>query len=119
MSTVIGQNFKETLHIFDEIEIWGSNTFEMVTEIRNRYGSARQMTIYPDATGRAGSTNSITSNHVILQNNGFKVVTDKTNPSVADSINSVNGMFKSSTGEIKLPIDPGCKRLRECLLKNS
>ena len=119
MSAVIGQKFKETLHIFDEIEIWGSNTFEMVTEIRNRYGSARQMTIYPDATGRAGSTNSITSNHVILQNNGFKVVTDKTNPSVADSINSVNAMFKSSTGEIKLTIDPGCKRLRECLLKHS
>ena len=66
------------------------------------------MTVFPDATGRAGSTNSLTSNHVILQNNGFKVVTDKTNPSVADSINAVNGMFKSSSGEVRLTIDPSC-----------
>lgn len=119
MSAVIGQKHGENIHIFDEIEIWGSNTFEMITEIRNRYGDTRQMTVFPDATGRAGSTNSLTSNHVILQNNGFKVVTDKTNPSVADSINAVNGMFKSSSGEVRLTIDPNCKRLRECLLKHT
>jgi len=119
MSALIGQKYKDTLHIFDEIEIWGSNTFELVTEIKNRYGESRQMYMYPDATGRAGSTNSLVSNHIILQNAGFKVITEKTNPSVADSINAVNAMLKSSSGEVKLTIDPNCKRLRECLLKHS
>jgi len=118
MSALIAQKWQDTLHIFDEIEIWGSNTFEMVQEIRNRYGAQRQMFVYPDATGRANSTNSQVSNHVILQNNGFKVVTDKTNPSVADSINAVNSMFKTHSGDIRLTIDPKCARLRECLLKH-
>lgn len=119
MSAVIGQKWQDTLHIFDEIEIWGSNTFEMVQEIRNRYGAQRQMMVYPDATGRAGSTNSQVSNHVILQNNGFRVISDKINPSVSDSINAVNSMFKTHSGEIRLTIDPKCARLRECLLKHT
>lgn len=119
MSAVIGQKTEDTLHIFDEIEIWGSNTFEMVQEIRNRYGAQRQMMVYPDATGRAGSTNSQVSNHVILQNNGFRVISDKTNPSVSDSINAVNSMFKTHSGEVRLTIDPKCARLRECLLKHT
>ena len=119
MSAVVGQKTGEHLHIFDEIEIWGSNTFEMIQEIRNRYGDSRQMFVYPDATGGNSSTNSKISNHIILQNNGFRVITDKTNPSVADSINAVNSMLKSSTGDVRLTIDPKCKRLRECLLKHT
>tara|TARA_R100001463_G_scaffold32577_3_gene72907 strand:- start:550 stop:1788 length:1239 start_codon:yes stop_codon:yes gene_type:complete len=118
MSALIGQKTADTLHIFDEIEIWGSNTFEMVEEIRRRYGAQRQMFAYPDATGGNKSTNSKVSNHIILQNNGFRVISDKINPSIADSINAVNSMLKSSTGDVRLTIDPKCKRLRECLLKH-
>lgn len=119
MSAIIGQKWKDTLHIFDEVEIWGSNTYEIVEEIRRRYGSERQQFVYPDATGASKSTNSQISNHIILQNNGYRVITDKVNPSVADSINAVNSMLKSSTGAVRLTVDPKCKRLRECLLKHT
>lgn len=118
MSAVIGVKNNNTLHIFDEIEIYGSDTFEMVKEIKNRYPN-RLVNVYPDATGRAGSTNSVLSNHVILKNNGFKLFTDLTNPSVADSINAVNALLRNSQGEIRLTIDPGCVRLRECLIKHT
>lgn len=119
MSAVVCIKGADTLHVIDEIEIWSSNTFEMVTEIRNRYGNQRQMFVYPDATGQAGSTNSSTSNHVILHNNGFKLITDKTNPSVADSISSVNMMLCNTNGQRRLFIDPSCRKTRECIIKHS
>ena len=90
----------------------------MVTELKNRYGQERQMFVYPDATGSRTNTNSGgMSDHIILQNNGFKVVTEKTNPNVSDSIVSVNSMLCSSEGERKLLIDPDCRKLRECMIK--
>jgi hypothetical protein len=118
MSAVIGIKHNDQLHIFDEIEIYGSDTYEMVKEIKNRY-PGRAINVYPDATGRAGSTNSVLSNHVILKNNGFKLFTDKTNPSVADSINAVNALLRNSSGVIRLTIEPKCVRLRECLIKHT
>ena len=119
MSAVIGQKTATHLQIFDEIEIWGSNTFEMVQELRNRYGVQRQMFVYPDASGKARSTNSPgLSNHMILQNNGFKIVSDPANPPVAESTASVNAMLCNSIGERRLTIDPKCSRLREALIKH-
>jgi hypothetical protein len=108
---------QDTLHCVDEIEIYGSNTLELVQEIRNRYGN-RQYIAFPDATGSRKNTNSMgVSDHLILSNNGFKVVTDKTNPNVNDSISSVNSMLCSTTGERKLFIDPACKKIRQCMMK--
>tara|TARA_R110000803_G_scaffold24966_4_gene59834 strand:+ start:3137 stop:4375 length:1239 start_codon:yes stop_codon:yes gene_type:complete len=120
MSAVVAQKDKDDIHVFDEIEIWGSNTYEMVKEIRNRYGNQRQMYVYPDASGASRSTNSQgISDHIILQNNGFKLVTKNINPPVAEAIASVNSRLCSHTGEIHLTIDPKCKSLRECLIKHS
>ena len=120
MSAVVAQRDKDDIHVFDEIEIWGSNTYEMVKEIRNRYGNQRQMYVYPDASGASRSTNSQgISDHIILQNNGFKLVTKNINPPVAEAIASVNSRLCSHTGEIHLTIDPKCKSLRECLIKHS
>ena len=108
----------DSLHAIDEIEIYGSNTLELVQEINRRYGTARQRLAYPDASGSRVNTNSMgMSDHIILQNNGYKLVTGKVNPNVNDSINSVNALMRSSTGETKLWIDPKCKRMRESYLK--
>ena len=118
MSAVIATKTHEILHIFDEIEIWGSNTNEMVQEIRNRYGMNRQIYVYPDASGMRKTTNSGgVSDHIILQNAGFRLVADSTNPSVADSIASVNAMFRSGSGERKLLIDPKCRSLINSVTK--
>ena len=77
------------------------------------------MYVYPDASGKARSTNSPgLSNHMILQNNGFKIVSDPANPPVAESTASVNAMLCNSMGERRLHIDPKCSRLREALIKH-
>lgn len=109
---------QDSLHAIDEIEIYGSNTLELVQEINRRYGTARQRIAYPDATGSRTNTNSMgQSDHIILNNNGFKLVTGKINPNVNDSINAVNALCTNSQGEHKLFLDPKCKKMRECMLK--
>ena len=109
---------QDWLHAIDEIEIYGSNTLELVQEINRRYGTARQRIAYPDATGSRTNTNSMgQSDHIILNNNGFKLVTGKINPNVNDSINAVNALCTNSRGEHKLFLDPKCKKMRECMLK--
>jgi len=108
----------DTLHVIDEVEIYGSNTNELAQEVKDRYGT-RQYFAYPDATGKRTSTaSSGVSDHLILNNAGFKVIAPKSNPSVLDTISVVNSRLKSSTGEVKLFIDPKCKRLREALIKH-
>lgn len=108
----------DTLHAVDEIEIYGSNTNELVTELKRRYGPNRQYYAYPDATGSRTNTNSNgVSDHIILNNNGIKVIAGKINPNVADSINSVNSMLLDGSGNSKMWLDPKCKRMRECMLK--
>lgn len=119
MSAVIAQKTATGLHIIDEIEIWSSNTLEMVQEIRRRYGNSRQMFVYPDASGAKRTTNSPgLSDHIIFSNNGFKVVVDPANPPVSEAIASVNSLLCNQLGERRLTIDPKCKRLRECLIKH-
>ena len=120
MSAIICQKGADHIHVFDEIEIWSSNTLEMVQEIRKRYGQDRQMYVYPDASGAKRTTNSTgISDHVILQNNGFKIVAGKTNPPVGEAISSVNSLLCNQLGQRRLTIAPKCKRLRECLIKHT
>lgn len=120
MSAVVGTVSGEIIHIIDEIEIYGSNTMEVVAEIKRRYGDKRPVYVYPDASGAKRSTNSPgMSDHVILSNNGFKVRSGKSNPPVAEAIASVNARLKTSVGENKLFIDPKCKKLRESLIKHT
>ncbi|MEK9697457.1 MAG: terminase large subunit, partial [Candidatus Poseidoniales archaeon] len=58
---------RDTLHCIDEIEIFGSNTNELVEEIINRYGRNRQYFAYPDASGSRTQTSSQgISDHIIL-----------------------------------------------------
>lgn len=109
---------EDGLHFLDEISIYGSNTHELAEEIRRRYGFGRQIYVYPDASGGRKQTSSGGySDHIILQNAGFKVVADSINPPVSESIASVNSLLCSSTGERRLLIDPKCRQIRESMLK--
>ena len=111
MSAVIAIKHHDELRIIDEIVIYGSNTDEMVREIRQRYPN-RKVLVYPDATGKRSNTNSQgVSDHIILNNAGFKVVTDRANPNVNDSIIRVNSALKND----KIWIDPGCRKLIESM----
>ena len=115
----VGILLGEDLYIIDEILIYSSNTLEMCQELRNRYPT-QPIFAYPDASGaqRRTSANGMTD-HIILQNQGFKLRVQNTNPSVIDRINSTNARFTNSIGEHHLFVDPKCRQLREALIKHS
>jgi hypothetical protein len=117
ISALIGVYRDEVLHIFDEIEIYSSNTNELAQELKQRY-PGRYIFAYPDATGSRLNTNSGgISDHIILQNAGFKLVVDNINPPIADAVSAVNSMLCSTDGTRRLLIDPQCRRLREVMIK--
>ena len=120
MSAVIGViNKSGVLHIIDELEIYSSNTNELVQEIKTRYPH-RIINAFPDASGQAQKTSAAgVTDHIILQNAGMKVRVGNINPPVVDRINSVNSLLCNTNRERNLLIDPSCKRLRECLIKHT
>lgn len=107
------------LHIIDEIGIFSSNTDEMVAEIKSRYPQSK-IWVYPDPAGKARKTSSGgKTDIIILQNAGFIVKAPNSHPPVRDRINAVNSRFLSTTGEVRLVIDPRCRRVIEGLEKQT
>ena len=119
VSAVVAIKRQEQLYIVDEIEIFNSNTNEMVDEIRTRYPK-NPVVCYPDASGqrRQTSSNGI-SDHVILQNAGFRVHTGRVNPPVVDRIAAVNGRLCNTRGARNLIINKANKRVIESLVKQT
>lgn len=109
MSAVVCVRYGGTLHAIDEIVMYGSNTDEMVDEIRQRYPN-KVITIYPDpaAAQRKTSAGSRTDLN-ILQNAGFRVKVRTKHPAIRDRINSVNSRLLSSQQERRLFVAPNCK----------
>ena len=105
------------VHVFDECELYSSNTFEIVQETNRRYPN-RKIFAYPDASGaqRRTSANGITD-HIILSNAGYTLKVGSINPAVADRLAAVNSALLSSDGTIKLTISPKCVKLINCLRK--
>jgi hypothetical protein len=114
---VIGYQHREGIHIFDELEIYGTDTGEMSREIQQRYPN-RKIIVYPDAAGaqRKTSAGGVTD-HIILKNSGFELKVGSINPSVKDRIAAVNSVCKSNDGVVKLSVEPSCKKTIECLRK--
>lgn len=102
------------LHVHNEIQIFGSNTYELCEEIRRLYPEHR-VWVYPDASGQANKTNSVKSDHNILREHGFVIKANRSNPMVIDRIASVNSGFKTASEECRVTIDPKCKNLIKCL----
>jgi len=115
---VVAKEVDGKLHVFDEIEIYNSNTNELVDEIKSRYPE-QLIDCYPDASGsqRRTSAGGVTD-HIILHNAGFKLHNDASNPSVKDRIATVNSLLCSSDGLRTLMIDPKCKTLINGLTKH-
>ena len=116
VSAVIATPRGNTLHVFDEIVMYNSNTHELAEEIRNRYGV---VTIYPDPAGAARKTSSRgKSDHDILREFGHMVKSPRSHSKVKDRNAVVNSMLKNAAGERKLFVDPKCKKLIESLAKH-
>ena len=110
MSAAVSVRDGDTIRIVDEIVIYGSNTDEMVDEIRQRYGGKR-ITIYPDPASKQRKTSAGGRTDLsILQNAGFTVKVRNSHPAIRDRINSVNSRLRSTTGARKLFVDPKCKQ---------
>jgi phage terminase large subunit len=112
----VGSNI---LHVIDELKIYGSNTEEMIDEIRTRYPN-NGVVVYPDPAGGQRKTSAGgKTDHTILRNAGFRVLAPHSHNLVRDGINAVNAKLRSSSGITTLYIDPKCKYVIECLEKQT
>jgi hypothetical protein len=117
-SAVIAVRRDSSLHIIDEIKLMGSNTDEMVEEIKTTYPQA-SITVYPDPAGAARKTSAGgRTDHTILRTAGFTVKAPNGHNAVRDGINAVNSKLANSAGIPSLFFDPKCKYVIECLEKH-
>ena len=116
---LVAEYFNGHLHVYDEIEIYGTDTSEMAQEIQSRY-PGRKVKAFPDAAGSARKTSAVggITDHIILSNAGFELIVGKSNPPVKDRIAAVNRGFKSADGITRITIDPSCKKLIAGLRKH-
>lgn len=115
MSAVVATKDGDTLHIFDEIVIYGSNTDEICDEIHTRYPDKRFI-VYPDPASRQRKTSAGGRTDLsILQNAGFAVKVRNSHTSIRDRINAVNSRLKSTDGVRHVYIDPKCKQVIQSL----
>jgi hypothetical protein len=109
----------QVLQVIDEIKLMGSNTDEMVQEIRNRY-PLNKITVYPDPAGSQRKTSAGgRTDHTILRNAGFTVKAPNSHNAIRDGVNAVNAKLCSSSGITTLFFDPKCKYSIECLEKHT
>ena len=107
------------LHVVDEIKLMGSNTDEMVQEIRNRYPQHRVI-VYPDPAGSQRKTSAGgRTDHTILRAAGFTVKAPHGHNAIRDGVNAVNAKLRNSAGITSLFFDPRCKYAIECLEKHT
>lgn len=107
---VIAFQYHGGIHVFDEVEIYGSDTAEMAREIQQRYPN-RKFICYPDASGAQRRTSAVggITDHIIWKNHGFKLRVGSVNPAVKDRIASVNAVLKADN--VRLTIDPKCVKI--------
>ncbi len=80
--------------------MYGSNTDEMVQEIRDRYGTKIPIFIYPDPASKQRKTSAGGRTDLsILQNAGFKVKVKHKHPAIRERVNTVNSRLQDNKGE--------------------
>jgi len=115
MSVAISVIQNGCVYFIDEINMSGSNTDNVVEELKSRYPNSR-ITMYPDAAGRQRKTSAGGRTDIsILQNAGFRTVYKLANPPIRDRVNAVNSKLKSTNGLISMYIDPKCKQIIKSL----
>ena len=98
------------IFIIDEIQIWSSNTNEVVEEIQRRY--KMKVKIYPDPSARQRKTSAGgMTDLAILKNAGLEVFCRNSAPLVRDRINAVNSKLKNAKGQVSLYIVNSCKNM--------
>jgi hypothetical protein len=117
MSSIVAQQIAGRLQVLDEIVLRRSSTQEACLEFERRFGyHAAGLEIYGDASGAHMQTAGSTDYEVITEflrrkayPHVFKV--PRSNPAVRDRVMTVNSMFETADGQVKLTIDPRCREL--------
>lgn len=110
---VLVQSDGVSVQVFDEIQLYNTNTVEMGRELLRRYKShAPGFLMYGDAAGSARSTTG-KSDYALLTELGLVNQRVKAaNPAVKDRVNAVNSMLENSEGEVRLTVHPSCMSLK-------
>jgi hypothetical protein len=115
MSAVVATKEGDTVQIIDEIVIYGSNTDEIVDEIKHRYPD-NKIVVYPDPACKQRKTSAGGRTDLsILQNAGFAVKVRNSHTAIRDRINAVNARLLSADGLRHLYVDPKCKQVIKSL----
>ena len=108
MCAVVSVIENDRIFMIDEIQIYSSNTNEMVDEIKTRYN--KKIIIYPDPSAKQRKTSAGgMTDLAILKNAGFEVRCKNKAPLVRDRINAVNSKLKNVKGQNSLFILKSCK----------
>ncbi len=91
-------------------EFVSHDTYDFVNNLERFKG--RQITVYPDATGKARGTNASQSDIQIITGAGYRVSAPNANPFIRDRVNSVNA--KLSRDQIFIDVDK-CPELADAL----
>ena len=73
-------------------EFVSHDTRDFINNVKVRYGS-HDVTVYPDASGRAGRTNATMSDIGLIEQAGLRVEAPAKNPYVRDRVNAVNSLL--------------------------
>jgi PBSX family phage terminase large subunit len=115
MSAVVAIRNSAGLFCIDDISIYGSNTDEMVQEIKNRY-KGKKIIVFPDPASKQRKTSAGGKTDLsILMNAGFEIKMRHQHPAIRDRINSVNSALHSTSGDIRLRFHPRCKNIIKTL----
>lgn len=112
ITCVLAQEYSESpkVRVFDEISIRHTGGQELMTqqlcnEIIRRYPKSKNITVFPDPSGKQKRTSAFDTDHDIIRQNGFNLIARNSAPNVIDRVNSVNYKMKD------ILIDKGCKGL--------
>ena len=119
MSASVSYIRNDIVYVFDEIQIWSSNTDELAEEIHRRY-PGKKIFAYPDPAARQRRTSSARRTDAsILQNAGFIVKMPSRHMSIRDRINCVNSKLCNALGIRGVIIDPKAKNSINSLIRHT
>jgi hypothetical protein len=116
-SVIMQQQPNGDIWCVDEIHMPSSNVLEVCEEIDRRYFRHKKaITLYPDPAGANRSSSRGESDLDVFRQRGYrKILYKKKHPLVSDRVATVNSMFRTVDGSIKMYVDEGCLKLIESL----
>jgi len=99
MSAVVHVKDNGEPRAVDEI-IGGKDTPAIIKEIKSRYPTASSIRIYPDASGKSRKTVDASKSDIsLLEQAGFKIYANASNPFVKDRVMAMQVMFCNNNGD--------------------